>query len=90
MEFQEQPAPPGFDQEATLQRIRLEFGVGVDRAPDAVTYGSARCLSDPNCFGNDLGAGPLHVWLIEWRPDQGAGSGTLLVDATTGALLRYE
>lgn len=48
VEFQQQPAPAGFDQEATLDRIRLEYGVGVDRPPDAVTYGihdhPYRCL----------------------------------------------
>jgi hypothetical protein len=90
VEFQEQPSPAGFDQEATLKRIRLEFGVGLDRAPDVVTYGLAGCI-DPGCFGDDLGSGPLHVWLIEWEDDQAADSGVrLLVDAATGALIRFE
>jgi hypothetical protein len=88
VEFREQPAPPGFDQEATLDRIRREYGVGLDRAPDTVTYGVATCI-DPGCF-SDAGAGPLPVWLIEWKPDQGAASVSLLVDAATGVLLRYE
>ena len=90
VELQAEPAPPGFDQEATLKRIGLEFGVGLDRPPDAVTFGTARCI-DPGCFGNDLGAGPLRVWLIEWNDDQAADSGArLLIDATTGALIRFE
>jgi hypothetical protein len=90
VEFQAQPPPGDLDLEATLRRIRLEFGVGLDRAPDAVTFGTARCLSDPACFG-DVGSGPLRVWLIEWDDDQGADSGgRLLVDATSGALLRFE
>ena len=88
VEFRAQPAPPGFDQEATLDRIRREYGVGSDRAPDAVTYGVATCI-DTGCFG-DAGSGPLPVWLIEWEPDQGAASVRLLVDAATGVLLRYE
>ena len=88
VEFQQQPAPAGFDQAATLDRIRLEYGVGVDEPPDAVTYGMAVCI-DPGCFG-DAGGGPLRVWLIEWTPDQAAGSSRLLVDAATGVLLRYE
>jgi hypothetical protein len=90
VEFQEQPAPPGFDQEGTLKRIRLEYGVGSDRAPDAVTYGVARCLTDPDCFGNDKQAGPSLVWLIEWNPDVPGESRRLLIDASTGALLRFE
>ena len=90
VEFQAEPAPPRFDQEATLRRIGLEYGVGLDRAPDAVTFGTATCI-DPGCFGDDLGPGPLRVWLIEWNDDQAADSGgRLLVDATNGALIRFE